>query len=227
MSEAGPPREQRRREADAEAKLAALVARIRACRVCRDDPDGKPLPHEPRPVLRPSTTARIAVFSQAPGTRVHASGMPFTDASGVRLRSWMGVTDAEFYDDRRIAIVPMGFCFPGQDRKGGDLPPRPECARTWRAEVMAAMLQLELVLLVGLHAQRWHLGPKASSLTANVELGQANVKSNSGVHLVPMPHPSWRNNGWLRANPWFERDLLPLLKSEIRSRMVPIHFEGK
>ena len=138
--------------------LDALVADIRACRHCRDHPDGPPLPHEPRPVLRVSATARIGIFSQAPGTRVHASGTPFTDPSGVRLRAWMGVTDDEFYDASRIAIVPMGFCFPGLDAKGGDLPPRRECAPLWRARLLAALPAIELVLLVGQYAQRWHLG---------------------------------------------------------------------
>ena len=124
-------------------------------------PRGPPLPHEPRPVLRVSATARIGIFSQAPGTRVHASGTPFTDPSGVRLRAWMGVTDDEFYDASRIAIVPMGFCFPGLDAKGGDLPPRRECAPLWRARLMAALPDIELVLLVGQYAQRWHLGADA------------------------------------------------------------------
>ena len=116
--------------------LDSLVSEIRACRICRDKPHGKPLQHEPRPVLRVSATARIGVFGQAPGVRVHASGKPFTDPSGVRLRLWMNVTEDEFYDTSRIAILPMGFCFPGLDASGSDFPPRPECARTWRAKVM-------------------------------------------------------------------------------------------
>ena len=121
-------------------------------------PQAKPLPHEPRPVLRPSATARICICSQAPGVRVHASGTPFTDPSGDRLRAWLGLSPEVFYDRRRIAIVPMGFCFPGHDDAGGDLPPRTECARAWHASLFAAMPQLELMLLVGSYAQRWHLG---------------------------------------------------------------------
>ena len=120
---------------------------IRACRICRDAPDGAPLPHEPHPVLRPSTTARICISSQAPGVRVHASGTPFTDPSGDRLRAWLGLSAEEFYDQRRVAIVPMGFCFPGHDAAGGDLPPRRECARAWHARLFALMPQLELILL--------------------------------------------------------------------------------
>ena len=126
--------------------LDKLVAQVRRCRVCKDAPKGPALPHEPRPVLRVSSTARIGIFSQAPGTRVHASGMPFTDASGVRLRAWMNVCDDEFYDVTRIAIMPMGFCFPGQDAAGGDLPPRRECAPLWRARLLAELPQLEVVL---------------------------------------------------------------------------------
>ncbi|RUY61324.1 uracil-DNA glycosylase family protein, partial [Mesorhizobium sp. M7A.F.Ca.CA.001.13.1.1] len=137
------------------AELENLVARVRACRICVENPAGKPLPHEPRPVLRPSSTARILIASQAPGTKVHLSGMPFTDASGDRLRSWLGVTSDEFYDIEKFAIVPMGFCFPGQDAKGGDLPPRRECAAAWRAPLMASMPRIDLVLTIGIYAQSW------------------------------------------------------------------------
>src|SRR5919108_5394455 len=122
---------------DVTSELEILVSRIRACRICSDAPLGKPLPHEPRPVLRPSSTAKILIASQAPGTKVHLSGMPFTDASGDRLRDWLGVTREEFYDPALFAITPMGFCFPGQDGKGSDLPPRRECAPAWRERLMA------------------------------------------------------------------------------------------
>jgi uracil-DNA glycosylase len=138
--------------------LAKLLADIRACRICRDAPLFPPaLAHEPRPVLRAKTTARIWVAGQAPGTRVHASGVPFSDPSGVRLRQWMGVTDEEFYDEARVAIAPMGFCFPGQDRNGGDLPPRRECALTWHDRLFAALPKVELVLAIGGYAHAYHL----------------------------------------------------------------------
>lgn len=200
--------------------LDALVAEIRTCRLCRDQPAGPPLPHEPRPVLRVTTTARIGVFGQAPGTRVHASGTPFTDPSGVRLRAWMGVTDAEFYDATRIAIVPMGFCFPGLDAKGGDLPPRRECAPMWRQSLMAALPALELVLLVGQYSQRWHLGAEAcAGLTDTVRHWREIVDRPSRPVLVPLPHPSWRNNGWIKRHPWFGAELVPWLRESVRRRL--------
>jgi uracil-DNA glycosylase len=210
----------RRARGHASRDLDVLVAEIRACRHCRDHPDGLPLPHEPRPVLRVSPTARIGVFGQAPGTRVHASGMPFTDPSGVRLRAWMGVTDDEFYDESRIAIVPMGFCFPGLDAKGGDRPPRRECAPLWRARLMAALPALELILLVGQYAQRWHLGGDArAGLTDTVQRWREITGRLDRPVLVPLPHPSWRNNGWIRRNPWLEAELLPWLRAAVRARL--------
>ncbi len=185
--------------------LDALLRDIRACRLC----DG--LIPEPRPVLRASVSARLAIFSQAPGTKVHAGGMPFIDASGDRLRAWMGVDKATFYDESRIAIVPMGFCFPGQDAKGGDLPPRPECARTWRAKVMAHLPKIELVLVVGSYAQKWHLGPGTKpTLHATVSAWR-----EYAPRYFPLPHPSWRNNAWIKGNPWFEAELLPHLRAEV------------
>lgn len=200
--------------------LAELTRRARACRICVEHPVGRPLPHEPRPVLWPSTQARILIASQAPGTKVHISGMPFTDASGDRLRSWLGVTSDEFYDLRNFAIVPMGFCFPGQDAKGGDLPPRPECAPAWRAPLMAAMPQIELVLTIGLYAQAWHMGEtRGRSLTETVMNWREIFSVPSAPLVLPLPHPSWRNTGWLKKNPWFEMDLLPFLKMEIRRRL--------
>lgn len=200
--------------------LDTLVADIQACRRCRDAPQGKPLPHEPRPVLRVSQTAKIGVFGQAPGTRVHASGLPFTDPSGVRLRHWMGVTDEEFYDVSRIAVVPMGFCFPGQDAKGGDLPPRRECAPLWRPRLMAALPQLEMVLLVGRYAIAWHLGKQAGDHVAGTVADWRRVtRESTRPQYWPLPHPSWRNNAWLQQNSWFEAQLVPALRERLRSAL--------
>lgn len=197
--------------------LNRLLSEISACRVCRDAPLGTPLAHEPRPVLRVSESARIVVCGQAPGTRVHASGVPFTDPSGVRLRAWMGVSEAEFYDVRRVAVVPMGFCFPGQDAKGADLPPRRECAPLWRARILAALPAVELILLVGQYAQRWHLSEaKRRGLTDTVADWQAILSAPHNPRLLPLPHPSWRNNAWVKKNPWFEAELLPVLRAEVR-----------
>ena len=201
--------------------LAELLSEIQGCRICRDTPAGKPLPHEPRPVLRPSATARLCICSQAPGTRVHVSGTPFTDPSGDRLRAWLDVTPDAFYDTTRVAIVPMGFCFPGHDAAGGDLPPRKECARAWHARLFAAMPQLELVLLVGSYAQRWHLGqPGGAGMTRTVQNWRTLLQARKRPRYLPLPHPSWRNNGWLTANPWFETELLPALRGEVRRLMA-------
>lgn len=200
-------------------KLDVLVKQIRACRVCAEQPSGPPLPHEPRPVLRVSASARLAICGQAPGTRVHASGVPFTDPSGDRLRAWMGVSEAEFYDQSRIAIIPMGFCFPGLDAKGGDLPPRAECAERWRRQLLEQLPNIELMLLVGQYAQRWHLaGRRRETLTETVR-DWRNVHAEvdaSGRRHLPLPHPSWRNNAWVKANPWFESELVPKLRTEVR-----------
>jgi uracil-DNA glycosylase len=200
--------------------LAQLLAEIRACRACVERPRGRPLPHEPRPVIRATTTARIAICGQAPGTRVHASGVPFTDPSGDRLRDWMGVTPDEFYDERRIAIVPMGFCFPGLDAKGSDLPPRKECAPLWRGKVFTLLPKLQLVLAVGGYAQRWHMAREAGSCATVSELIKAwrqHLERADGVPMLPLPHPSWRNSGWLKANPWFAAEVLPELRQRVRN----------
>ncbi|SMH47304.1 uracil-DNA glycosylase family protein [Mesorhizobium australicum] len=202
-----------------EQRLRALANDARACRICRDAPLGKPLPHEPRPVLWPSSTARILIAGQAPGTKVHASGIPFDDRSGDRLRDWLGVTRAEFYDNDRFAILPMGFCFPGQDAKGGDLPPRRECAPAWRRPLMDLMPQIDLVLAIGIYAQAWHMGKQRGvSLTETVARWREIFEASAAPHVLPLPHPSWRNTGWLRRNPWFEADLVPLLRTEVRAR---------
>lgn len=200
-----------------EAELAALEARIRACRVCTETPTGNALPHEPRPVLQVSTTARIAICGQAPGTRVHASGRPFTDPSGDRLRKWLGIGPEIFYDSSQVAIVPMGFCFPGLDDNGGDLPPRRECAPLWRRSVFELMPDVELIVLVGLYAQKWHIDSKTvRSLTETVLDWRSISGTDAPRKLYPLPHPSWRNNAWIKRNPWFDRDLLPALKLDVR-----------
>jgi len=171
-------------------------------------------------VVVASCTARVLIAGQAPGTRVHATGLPFNDRSGDRLRDWMGVSREEFYDPALFAIAPMGFCFPGQDAKGSDLPPRRECAPAWRAPLMATMPQIEFVLAIGLYAQRWHLGPEfGRSLTRNVENWRAVFLRNTIPRMIPLPHPSWRNTGWLKRHPFFETELLPVLRREIRLSM--------
>ncbi|MEM1346098.1 MAG: uracil-DNA glycosylase family protein [Pseudomonadota bacterium] len=167
--------------------------------------------HAPRPIFRLRPSARLLIASQAPGARAHASGLPFDDASGRRLRDWMGVDWDTFYDETRIAIVPMGFCFPGYDAKGSDLPPPKLCAETWRTRMLACLPNLELTLLVGQYAQRWHLGRGAGrSLTETVSRWR---EFEGG--LLPMPHPSWRNTAWLKRNPWFEADVLVHLRAEV------------
>jgi uracil-DNA glycosylase len=199
-------------------ELEGLLAAIRACRHCVEAPQGKPLPHEPRPVLQASGAARLAICGQAPGTRVHVTGTPFTDRSGDRLREWMGVTLQEFYDEARIAIVPMGFCFPGQNANGADLPPRRECAKLWHGKLFAALPQLELLLAVGTYAQEWHLaeGAGKTSLQETMLGWRQHLKRKRRPRVLPLPHPSWRNNTWLVKNPWFERELLPVLRREVR-----------
>jgi uracil-DNA glycosylase len=201
-------------------ELAALVSQIRACRICKERPLRVPLPHEPRPVVVASSSARVLIAGQAPGTRVHATGIPFNDRSGDRLREWMGVTREEFYDPDKLAIAPMGFCFPGQDSRGSDLPPRRECAPAWREQLIALMPQVELVLAIGSYAQGWHLGDsRNSSLTETVADWQRIFMRNAVPRILPLPHPSWRNTGWLKNNPWFEAELLPVLRREIEMRI--------
>ncbi len=195
--------------------LTALVRDIRACRICVDAPDKTALPHEPRPVLQVSKSARLAIFGQAPGNLVHQTGKPFNDPSGDRLRAWMGVTRDEFYDAKKLAIIPMGFCFPGYDAKGSDLPPRRECARTWRARLTEALPNIETAILVGGYAQKWHLGARNQKSLTNTVLAWRDVSPE----FFPTPHPSWRNNAWLKKNPWFEKDLLPVLRRRVRRLM--------
>jgi uracil-DNA glycosylase len=200
-------------------KLDTLASAIRACRICRDQPRyGKPLPHEPRPVLQVSETVRICIASQAPGTRVHASGRPFDDPSGVRLRQWMGIDEADFYDSSKVAILPMGFCFPGLRSDGSDLPPRRECAEIWRERLFARLPNLKLLLAIGGYAQRRHFGAIATRQGVNdtVRLWREIYESDPSRHTFPLPHPSWHNNRWLKINPWFETELLPVLRQDVR-----------
>ncbi|QDL90788.1 uracil-DNA glycosylase family protein [Paroceanicella profunda] len=190
-----------------------LAREIAGCRICAARFAATRTRHAPRPVVRLSATAPVLIAGQAPGARVHASGLPFDDASGDRLRGWLGVDRAAFYDRDRFAILPMGFCFPGYDARGADLPPPPVCAATWRARALAAMPQLRLTLLIGGHAQGWHLG-RRRPVTETVADWRARLPG-----LLPLPHPSWRNTGWLKRNPWFEEEVVPWLRGEI-SRLL-------
>ena len=189
-----------------------ISERIRACTLCADRFSRTATAHSPRPVVWFRPGARILIAGQAPGLRVHESGVPFQDASGDRLRDWMGVSAAEFYDLARVAVVPMAFCFPGYDAGGSDLPPPPLCARTWGREVMATLAALQVRLLIGGAAQAWHLG--ARGVTETVRRWR-----DYGPDAFPLPHPSWRNTGWLKRNPWFEADLVPVMQARIRAAL--------
>lgn len=196
--------------------LSELLEEVLRCRVCVERPTGAPLPHAPRPVLQVSPTARLLIASQAPGTKVHASGRPFTDASGDRLRGWLGIGPDTFYDAGRVAIVPMGLCFPGQDERGADLPPRRECAGEWRARLIERLSSVELVLAVGQYAQAWHLGGYCKSNLTETVRGWREPFRALTPPVIPLPHPSWRNNAWIASNGWFERELLPVVRREVR-----------
>lgn len=192
--------------------LAALLAEARACRRCAET-----LPLGPRPTLRAAPTARVLIVGQAPGTRVHASGIPFDDRSGDRLRDWLGVDRETFYDERRIAIVPMGLCYPGRDPRGGDRPPVKGCAELWHPRLADLLPALELTLLVGSYAQTYYLGgARGRSLTETVGAWRDHLP-----RFLPLPHPSWRNTAWLRRNPWFEAELLPVLRQRVRALVAP------
>lgn len=191
--------------------LSQLTAEIRACELCKAD-----MSMAPRPVLSVSATAKVLVAGQAPGNLAMQSGRPFTDPSGVRLRDWMGVDEDTFYDESRIAIVPMGFCFPGYDKNGGDVPPMKRCAKTWRADLLGLLENVEVTLLVGGYAQKWHLGKRMErNLTETVRQWQTYASEG----MFTLPHPSWRNTGWIKKNPWFETQTLPALKSAISSAL--------
>ena len=180
--------------------LQAVLSDIRACRACAGV-----LPHTPRPVVRVFPETRLLICGQAPGRRVHESGLPFTDPSGDRLRDWMGVDYETFYADPRIGVAAQAFCYPGTAAKGGDHPPPPRCAALWRPRLLAALPRMELTLLVGGHAIRWHLGLR--DVTAAV----AGWRDHA-PRVFPLPHPSWRNTAWLKRNPWFEAELVPELR---------------
>ncbi len=182
----------------------SLLSDVLACSFCEDK-----LPLAPRPVLQFSHQARILVAGQAPGRKAHDKGIPFADASGDRLRQWMGLDESQFYDASRIAILPMGFCFPGTGNSG-DLPPRPECAETRHASLLAALHHVELTLVIGRYAMAYHLPDFNGSVTDTVKNWQAYWPD-----YLPLPHPSPRNQRWLKQNPWFEREVLPLLKQRV------------
>ncbi|WP_244628013.1 uracil-DNA glycosylase family protein [Stappia taiwanensis] len=203
--------------------LSELQSAIGHCRICVEAPLRQPLPHAPRPVCVLSSSARIAICGQAPGTRVHASGRPFTDPSGDRLRDWMGIGETVFYDAAQVAIVPMGFCFPGLDAKGGDLPPRRECRLAWHDRVFAAMPQIRLKLVIGQYAQAYHLGKlRKGSVRETVGAWREILEASraQGVAALCLPHPSWRNNAWLKKNPWFEEEYLPVLRAEVAAALA-------
>lgn len=184
--------------------LSSLLREVRACRICEAH-----LPLGPRPLLQVSPAARVLIAGQAPGARTHESGIPFDDASGQRLREWLGIGPEVFYDPRCIAILPMGFCYPGKGRSG-DLPPRPECAPAWRDALLDHLPEVELTLVIGRYAHDHHLRGAGPTLTATVKAWREYWPG-----ILPLPHPSPRNNPWLRKNPWFEQELLPALRSRV------------
>lgn len=191
------------------ASTASLLAEVRACTLCTAH-----LPHGVRPVLQLHEQARVLVAGQAPGRKVHASGIPFDDASGERLRDWMGIGREAFYDAKKIAILPMGFCYPGTG-KSGDLPPRPECAPAWRELLLRRLPKLELTLAIGQYALDYHLAADRRPLTELVQSWR-----DYWPAILPLPHPSPRNNLWLKRNPWFEKDVLPALRQRIAEALA-------
>ena len=188
--------------------FTSLLAQVRACTLCAGH-----LPLGPRPVLQLHPSARILIVGQAPGRKVHATGVPFDDASGDRLRAWLGIGREVFYDARQVAILPMGFCYPGTG-KSGDLPPRPECAPAWRKSLLALLEQVRLTLLIGQYAQAYHLPESRVSLTELVMNWQG-----APPEILPLPHPSPRNNIWIKRNPWFTKDLLPVLHARVAAAL--------
>ncbi|VEJ46099.1 uracil-DNA glycosylase family protein [Bartonella vinsonii] len=200
--------------------IIELEKKIYSCRTCIQHPHYlPPLPHEPKPVVYLSDTASIAIAGQAPGLRVHETSIPFNDRSGERLRNWLNVTKEEFYNRSHFAIVPMGFCFPGYDQNKSDLPPRRECREIWHEKIFHAMPQIKLVLAIGSYAQKWHiteLRHKTVSATVSDWRNILSIRQPRGYHVMPLPHPSWRNTSWLQKNAWFNEELIVYLQSLIR-----------
>ena len=188
--------------------LPALLRRVRACTLCAPH-----LPLGPRPVLQAAASARILIAGQAPGRKVHASGIPFDDASGERLRAWLGLERTVFYDAAQVAILPMGFCYPGRG-PSGDAPPRPECAPAWRASLLAHLPRRALTVVLGQYALAWHLPDARQGVTAAVREWRSQL-AGPGPHTIALPHPSPRNNGWLQRNPWFEAEVLPRVRTRV------------
>jgi uracil-DNA glycosylase len=191
-------------------QMSDLAQDIRACRLCSDRFALTHTGHQPRPVAWFQKGARILIAGQAPGARVHASGRPFTDPSGDRLRDWLGIDAAVFYDKSKLAIVPMAFCFPGYNAKGSDLPPPKICGDTWHDRVMDHLGEMPLTVLVGGYAHKYHLGVK-TGVTQTVQAWQTRAP-----HVFALPHPSWRNTGWIKQNPWFETETLPSLRARVQ-----------
>lgn len=195
----------------ADLRLEAVKQEVRACRLCAGI-----LPHEPRPIFRARVTSRLLIVGQAPGLRVHETGIPWNDPSGDRLRAWMDVDLDLFYDETRIAIIPAGLCYPGRNPRGGDLPPRPECAPLWHPRLLEHLPRLQLTLLVGGYAQAYYLGlRKSRSVTETVRAWRDYLP-----RFFPLPHPSFRNNQWLKANPWFEAETIPALRQTIHALLA-------
>ena len=187
-------------------KLAAVLKEARACTICAGT-----LPLGPSPVVRGKASAKILIVSQAPGTKAHISGLSFNDRSGDQLRAWMGIDRDVFYDEALLAVVSMGFCYPGRDAKGGDLPPRPECGPTWHPRIRPLLKKVELVLLVGSYAQGYYLkDTRRKTMTETIAAWR-----DYGPLTMPLPHPSWRNTAWVKKNPWFAEDLLPVLRRRV------------
>lgn len=197
-------------ESSRETSFDSLTQQLKACRLCAGH-----MPNDPNPIFQLDPRARVLIASQAPGNLAHQSGKPFNDPSGIRLRDWMGISEADFYDPCRVAIMPMGFCFPGYDKHGGDLPPMKRCASTWRETLLSRLPRIQVSLLIGGYSQKWHLPDvRQGSLTDRVKKWRDHAPA---VFLTP--HPSWRNNAWLKKNPWFETEVLPEMRVAIQAAL--------